>query len=97
MDINDLPKPSPLAVGISTLVLAVLGVIGGIWFYQDQAATRTERLKRQANRQMKRVRGHFEDDHLSTGAKTGLALGALGVLAGLILGGSEVYRRTHDR
>lgn len=93
MDTPHFHKPSAQTVGISTLVLGVIGLIFGVWYYREQTATRTQRLKRGANRQLKRVRGRFQDDHLSTAATTGLAIGALGVLAALILGGSEAYRR----
>lgn len=93
MDTSQIPKPSAQTVGISTLVLSLLGLIAGAWYYQEHTATRTQRLKRGANRQLKRVRGRFQDDHLSSGARTGLAVGALGAAAALLLGGSEVYRR----
>lgn len=95
MDTSNIPKPSAQAVGISTLVLGVIGLIAGVWYYREQTTTRTQRLKRGASRQIQRVRGQFDDDHLSTGATAGLAVGALGALAALILGGSEAYRRTH--
>ncbi|MFL1406547.1 hypothetical protein ACJO2E_14525 [Marinobacter sp. M1N3S26] len=96
MDTRHFHKPSAQTVGISTLVLGVIGLIAGVWYYQEQSPTRTKRLRRGANRQLKRVRGHFRDDHVSTAAKTGLAIGALGALATLILGGSEAYRRYHQ-
>ncbi|WP_328189520.1 hypothetical protein [Marinobacter sp. OP 3.4] len=96
MDTRHFHKPSAQTVGISTLVLGVIGLIAGVWYYQEQSTTRTQRLRRGANRQLKRVRGRFRDDHLSTAATTGLAVGALGALAALILGGSEAYRRYHE-
>lgn len=94
MDTSQIPKPSAQTVGISTLVLSLLGLIAGAWYYQEHTATRSQRLKRRANRQLKRVRGRFQDDHLSSGARTGLAIGALGAAAALLLGGAETYRRT---
>jgi hypothetical protein len=96
MDTRHFHKPSAQTVGISTLVLGVIGLIAGVWYYQEQSTTRTQRLRRGANRQLKRVRGRFRDDHLFTATTTGLAVGALGALAALILGGSEAYRRYHE-
>ena len=95
MDTRHLHKPSTRTVGISTLVLSLLGLIAGTWYYREHTATRAQRIKRGANRQIRRVRGQFQDDHLSSGARTGLAVGALGAATALLLGGSEVYRRTH--
>ncbi|SFR42374.1 hypothetical protein SAMN05216203_0175 [Marinobacter daqiaonensis] len=95
MDTSRIRKPSARTVGISTLVLSLLGLIAGAWYYHEHTNTRTQRIKRKANRQIKRVRGQFQDDHLSSGARTGLAVGALGAAAALLLGGSEVYRRNH--
>lgn len=96
MDTSQIRKPSAQTVGISTLVLSLIGgLLAGAWYYHEHTPTRTQRLKRGANRQLKRVRGRFRDDHLSSGARTGLAIGALGAATALLLGGSEVYRRTH--
>lgn len=96
MDTSQIRKPSAQTVGISTLVLSLIGgLLAGAWYYHEHTPTRTQRLKRGANRQLKRVRGRFQDDHLSSGARTGLAIGALGAATALLLGGSEVYRRTH--
>lgn len=95
MDTSHFHKPSAQTVGISTLVVSILGLIAGVWYYQEHTTTRTQRLKRGANRQLKRVQSRFRDDDLSSGARTGLAIGALGAAAALLLGGSEVYRRNH--
>lgn len=95
MDTSHLPKPSAQTAGISALALGLIGLVAGAWFYREQATTRTQHVRRKANRQLKRVRGRFEDNHLSVGATTGIAVGALGVVAALLLGGKEVYRRTH--
>lgn len=96
MDTPRIRKPSAQTVGVSTLVLSLLGgLVAGAWYYQGHTTTRTQRLRRRANRQIKRVQGRFRDGHLSSGARTGLAIGALGATAALVLGGSEVYRRTH--
>lgn len=93
MDTRHIPKPSAQAVGISTLVLSLLGLIAGVWYYQEHTTTRTQRIKREANRRLKQVRGRFQDDHISSGVRTGLAVGALGAATALLLGGAEVYRR----
>ena len=94
MDTRHIHKPSTRTVGISTLVLSLFGLMAGTWYYQAQTTTRAQRIRRGANRQLRRMRGQFRDHQLSSGARTGLAVGALGVAAALLLGGSEVYRRT---
>lgn len=50
-------NPSPQAIGITTLLLGLIGLAAGIWYYQEHSATRTQRLKRKANRQLRRARG----------------------------------------
>ncbi len=89
-------KPSPQTVGITTLLLGLVGLIAGVWYYQEHQTTRTQRLRHQADRQIRRIRGNFQHQGLSSGTRTGLLIGALGAgVAGALFGGTEVYRRTH--
>ena len=95
MDTPNLHKPSSQALGLSALLVGVLGLIGGAWYYQEHNATRTQRLRRRANRQLRRVRNPFRDDHLSS--STGMVAGILGVVVALLFGGGVAYRRSHRR
>ncbi|MGM0569651.1 hypothetical protein [Marinobacter sp.] len=52
---KQIQKPSPQAVGITTLVLGLIGLAAGIWYYREHTATRSQRLRRQANRQLRRA------------------------------------------
>lgn len=54
---RQIQKPSPQTIGITSLLLGLIGLTAGIWYYQQHANTRTQRLKRKANRQLRRARG----------------------------------------
>lgn len=48
-------KPSPQTVGLTTLILGLMGLAAGIWYYREHTATRAQRLRRRANRQLRRA------------------------------------------
>jgi len=47
--------PSAQTAGIATLILGLIGLAAGIWYYREHTATRSQRLRRQANRQLRRA------------------------------------------
>lgn len=94
MDAKQIRKPSTQqSVGIIGLILSIVGLSAGAWFYRNNTRSRTEQARRQARRQAGRVQGKLQRQGQSSGVQTGMVIGAIGAgLAGALFGGSRVYQ-----
>lgn len=52
---KQIQKPSPQAIGVTTLILGLVGLVAGMWYYREYTASRAQRLRRKANRQLRRA------------------------------------------